>query len=402
MLIQCPECDNKISDKAITCIFCGYPLQASLTAAPAAKPKVSDSPKSRKRMKLPNGTGSIQKLSGKRRKPYAAYPPVCKADFDDNGKCKKPKALGYFRTYYDAYDYLSEWRKTHDLSIVRSASTVPTFAELYAQWFDYETTHGKKKSESWVYGKRSGFSYLKPLHDRTIDTIFTNDMQDCIDACDKKYSTRSNIKDVCSGIFKYCIKNGLCSVNYAKFLYIGENDNEKGVPFTMDEICRLWDNSSDPDVQLCLIYIYTGYRATELNVIDVDYKNNIMLGGKKTIQGRKRIVPIHPAIKDFIRSADFKGYDYDDWRDNNFKPLMQKLGMSHAASGELHTIHDFRHTFSWLCDYYKMDDVSKHLIMGHSVGSDVERKVYAHRTNEELYAEILKIEVPKKFVVNVS
>lgn len=26
-LIQCPECDERVSDKAATCIHCGYPLQ---------------------------------------------------------------------------------------------------------------------------------------------------------------------------------------------------------------------------------------------------------------------------------------------------------------------------------------------------------------------------------------
>ena len=38
-----------------------------------------------------------------------------------------------------------------------------------------------------------------------------------------------------------------------------------------------------------------------------------------------------------------------------------------------------------------MDEVAKHLIMGHSLGRDVERSVYAHRTFDELAFEIKKI-----------
>jgi len=35
-LIKCPECSNEVSDKAIACPKCGYPLQ------PAAQPQPSD------------------------------------------------------------------------------------------------------------------------------------------------------------------------------------------------------------------------------------------------------------------------------------------------------------------------------------------------------------------------
>ena len=51
MLIQCPECDLQVSDKANTCPHCGYPLK------PDAKPKSSRKPNKRRR--LPNGFGQI-------------------------------------------------------------------------------------------------------------------------------------------------------------------------------------------------------------------------------------------------------------------------------------------------------------------------------------------------------
>lgn len=57
MLIQCPECDLQVSDKANTCPHCGYPLK------PDAKPKSSRKPNKRRR--LPNGFGQISEIKGR-------------------------------------------------------------------------------------------------------------------------------------------------------------------------------------------------------------------------------------------------------------------------------------------------------------------------------------------------
>lgn len=54
MLIQCPECDLQVSDKANTCPHCGYPLK------PDAKLKSSRKPNKRRR--LPNGFGQISEI----------------------------------------------------------------------------------------------------------------------------------------------------------------------------------------------------------------------------------------------------------------------------------------------------------------------------------------------------
>ena len=75
-----------------------------------------------------------------------------------------------------------------------------------------------------------------------------------------------------------------------------------------------------------------------------------------------------------------------------FYPCLESMGLSRASTGEKRTPHDFRHTFSWLADKYGMDNLSKHLIMGHSLGTDVESSVYGHRTIDELKAEIEKIQ----------
>ena len=62
----------------------------------------------RKHPKLPNGFGSIKKLSGKRSNPYAVYPPV--TDWHENGSPILPKALCYVPDWYTGFYALMEYR----------------------------------------------------------------------------------------------------------------------------------------------------------------------------------------------------------------------------------------------------------------------------------------------------
>ena len=60
-LMTCPECEGKVSSKAIICPHCGYPMQD--------KP-IPTKPTKKGKRRRPNGSGTIVKLSGNRRKPY--------------------------------------------------------------------------------------------------------------------------------------------------------------------------------------------------------------------------------------------------------------------------------------------------------------------------------------------
>lgn len=94
MLIQCPECQNNISDKAIQCIHCGYPIKNTLHANNI----VYEQKKRTKRnfARLPKGYGTIREYKGNRRKPFGAFLPV--TEYKDNGTPVQPKAIGYYAT----------------------------------------------------------------------------------------------------------------------------------------------------------------------------------------------------------------------------------------------------------------------------------------------------------------
>ena len=65
MLTACPECKSQVSDKAMMCPHCGYPLDSKEVQ------KVRRNTK--KRMKLPNGFGQITEIKDRNlRTPFRA------------------------------------------------------------------------------------------------------------------------------------------------------------------------------------------------------------------------------------------------------------------------------------------------------------------------------------------
>jgi len=93
-------------------------------------------------MKLPNGYGSITKLSGKRRRPWIVR--ITDGCTEENGVLKQHrKTLGYFETSAKALTALSEYNgKPYNLDM-----SGMTFAELYTAW---STDKFKRISESGV------------------------------------------------------------------------------------------------------------------------------------------------------------------------------------------------------------------------------------------------------------
>ena len=118
MLTKCPECELQISDKALVCPHCGFPLKGE-----------SKRPYVKKRMRLPNGFGQISEIKGRNlRNPFRAMATV---GVNEYGRpiCKILKPRGYFATYNEAYEALIEYNKNpYDLD------PDITLAQLYEQW----------------------------------------------------------------------------------------------------------------------------------------------------------------------------------------------------------------------------------------------------------------------------
>ncbi len=368
----------------------------------------------KKHPKLPNGFGSIKKLSGKRTNPYGVYPPV--TEFTANGSPITPQALCYVPDWYtgfyalmkykdgtfDAEDFLSTEIKPSDRqndviakiiasynNNTRLATTYKTFSEVYEEYFSYKYERDKTRdySKSSVYAIRSAYKHSQALHDRPFQELRTEDLQKVIDSCEKKHATKEHIKNLFRQMYDYAYSHDLCDRNYADHVRINTpDDDEKGVPFTEDELSKIWEHADGNEVmQAVLIMVYSGFRISAYHKMEINFDDQYFRGGVKTRSGKNRIVPFNKEITPFIRKdnplftlppAKFRA---------EFSDTLSAIGITS------HTPHDCRHTFSWLCDKYHVDTLSKKMLMGHTLGNDVTDLKYGHRTIEELRAEINKI-----------
>lgn len=382
MLMTCPECGLNVSDKAIACPHCGYPINLSRPAAVQAKPR-----QKKKYKKLPNGYGSIKKLSGNRRRPYAAFPPC--PGFKDNGSPISVRAIGYFETWHLAYQALQEYlRDPHDPS-----APALTFSEMYELFYkDKFEKSVKEFSEAAKKSYRVAFANCKALQDKPFKDLRKKDLQGVLDNCTLKHASLELIQNLFRQMYKFAMQNDLVDKDYSQYVTINvPDDDEKGEPFSEEQLRALWEHADQKTVQIILIMIYSGFRISAFETIEINLQEQYFKGGVKTKAGKGRIVPIHPAISSFVQSLP-KNFKSNSFR-KQFGRCLRELSIS-SVNGKKHSPHDCRHTFSWLCDKYHVDDLSKHLLMGHSLGNDVEKSVYGHRTLEELRTEICKIQAP--------
>lgn len=229
-------------------------------------------------MKRANGTGSIYKLSGNRKKPYAVR---LTKGYDDNGK-QIYQYMGFYRTQFEAQNELNEYNKTpFDLDYMNI-----TFREIFEKW---KKTKYPDLSEESIKSYNTSFNkYCKSLYDIKFREIRLTHFQTVIDESNANYCTKIKIKCLLSQLNKYCIKNDVCSKDYSMFINLGKY--EKGgerQPFTKKEIQKLWDNIDVEWVDTVIIFLYTGFRISELLSIKIedvhlDEKYPYLQGGNKT------------------------------------------------------------------------------------------------------------------------
>lgn len=351
-------------------------------------------------MKLPNGYGSVYKLSGKRRKPWIVRKTTGWEIDIETGKTKQCYVtVGYYATRQEALTALANYNENpYDIK----ADSI-TFEEVYQKWSEI---HFKEivpsATRTWI----SAFKHSAPLHKMRMKDIRTNHLESTILHADVGASTKQRMKSLYNLIYKYALKHEIVDKDYAALC-----DNVKRgeptivrVPYTDEEIQMLWDNIDFPFVDMVLIGIYSGWRPQELSILkikDIDLDEGTYFGGLKTDAGRNRCVPIHPLVAHLVQSnyekavsigSEFLFNDengqqgthmtYDKYR-RRFEKINKKFNMTHRP-------HDTRHTFITKAKTANVNDYIIKLVVGHAV-EDITEKVYTHRTIEQLKSEISKI-----------
>lgn len=350
-------------------------------------------------MKLPNNYGSIVKLSGNRRKPYAVrVTQGWKHNAKNDTYTQVKKYIGYGSTRSEALEILAEYnRNPYNLD-----SKNVTFKDAFNAWYnEYSNNEGVSRSSLTSY--TASFKAVECLHDKPIRELKTCDLQQAIDTCGKNYPTLKKIKLLIQQVYRYAIKNDICGKNYAEFINIQQyhDKNPNAIdrePFTQEEISKLWNNSNNYAVRIVLIYIYTGLRAQELTNLkkeDVNLFDRVIhVTESKTASGI-RVVPIAdkiaPFIADFMRipgeyliQANGRPIQYWNMLNTYFKPCMNALGMHHY-------IHDTRHTCISMLTLANVKPVTIKKIVGHKGAMSLTERVYTHLDYKELLTAINKI-----------
>lgn len=340
-------------------------------------------------MRNPNGFGSVVKLSGKRRRPYAVR---VTAGWSDDGK-QILKYVSYHTKKADAVKALLEFNTNpYDIDAVRI-----TFAEVYERW---SKTEFENLSDSMVNAYRSAYKHCKPLYGKVFKELRKTHLQGVVDAIEAP-----SMQDVTKFLFlksyKYALENDIVNKNYAQFVKVAKKEEAKEkTPFTREEIDILWKNvDSVKYADLVLILLYTGMRIGELlnmEKANIHLEERYMVGGSKTKAGKKRIIPLHkrivPLIEKRMNESDSQWLfinrigaklKYNSFTQYHWTPITELVGTDH-------TPHDTRHTFISEMSRLDVNQLTIRKIVGHSDKSVTEH--YTHKTIEELVDAVDKLE----------
>lgn len=412
MLIKCPECELQVSDKALQCPHCGYPMQPNVKSR---KPRN----KNNKRRRLPNGFGQISEIKNRNlRKPYRAMVTVGK---NSKGRpiCKPLKPESFFETYNEAYAALVEYNKNpYDLE------PSMTVKELYDRWS--KEYFESLKSDSGARSITSAWAYCSSIYDMRVSDLRARHIKGCMEngvavikgeERNPSAGVKGRIKSMFNLMLDYALEYEIVDRNYARTFSVSDDivkeveEARRGhIPFTDEEMQILWDNVGKVKyVDVLLIQCYSGWRPQELGLIRLDNTNLDELtftGGMKTEAGYNRVVPIHTKIRHLVvkkyEEAKALGseylinctdgtthrssimFTYDKYQKRFCKIIdLLKLNPQHRP-------HDGRKQFVTMAKKDKVDEYAIKYMAGHSI-NDITEKVYTQRSIEWLKEEIEKI-----------
>lgn len=350
-------------------------------------------------MKLPNSYGSVYKLSGKRRNPWAARKTVGWKQIPEK-KRSYPiyEFIGYYPTRAEALQALAAYNEDpYDLHL----DTI-TFAEVYEKWSEihYETIKNSN-------GYKAAFKTCKDIWDMKFVEIKLDHLQKICDESGKNTPTLKTLKNLWGLMWDYAVIHEIVPpdkrdiIKYVDISKPGNPNSYNRKPFSKNEIKMLWDvQESNEYLSVILILIYTGVRIGEL--LDLE-KKDIHLGERwfyvkeaKTDAGIRE-VPIAEKIVPFfeywmkkkcdhlICTPDKQPFKYRNYYDSYWIPLMLQLNIGKYVIEEDkkepvyrgHRPHDTRHTCVSLLTEAKVDERIVQKIVGHK-GQNVTQAVYTH------------------------
>lgn len=319
-------------------------------------------------MKNPNGYGSVVKLSGNRRRPYAVRKTV---GWNEKGH-PIYKTLGYCKTRKEGNILLAEYNK-QPWDIDTAAMTL---GELFERWKEKKAPLlGAGNAKNLIYK----YKRIEHLSGKRYSEIRYTDMQDSVDACPSQ-SIKSMTRNLWKHLDKYAYELDIINKRYSDTLMSEAQAESDRTPWEPEQIRALFKEDSELS-RIALVYIYTGLRAQELLSVDldkVDLNEGYLIAGSKTAAGKDRYIPIHPAILPIISGYVERGYVFN----GSYSRLYAQW-----AKWTDKLIHECRHTTETELDRAGANRKCVDMILGHK-SSEVGQRVYNHKTTSELQEAI--------------
>lgn len=312
----------------MNCIKCHAELPANALYCPMCGKK--QTPEKRKALKRANGTGTVYKLQGRRRRPWVA--------------AKNKVVIGYYERKTDALEALE---KITGKSLGEKYNM--TFADVYNEW---NKEHFPSISKAGAKAYENSYKAFKSIHNKKFRELRTVNFQKVIDENKDKPSAIKKYKQLIGQMSKWAMREEICTLNFAQFVKLYSAPKKEKEIFTDDEIKKLESDDSEA-AKIALMLLATGMRIGELFLLPLaSYYETYVIGGSKTEAGKDRIIPIRPegrkyfeyfakqANGDFLLSGYTGQKSYANYRNRDYYPLLDRLNIKRKSP------HALRHTYT--------------------------------------------------------
>jgi len=362
-MFNCIKCKAELPDEAQFCHLCG-------------KKQSSDQRRYKKRG---NGSGSISKLSGGRKKPWLAR--------------KNGVSIGTYATRIEAQKALE---RLTDVDVTDRFNL--SLKQVYDQWFP-EYTRGTDKPEQSHYAM--AIKLCTELHEEPFRKLRKSDFQKVIIRLEEEGKSKSTCQKVIllfNQLSHWAIEEGIVQTSHSqKVTTIAQQINEREV-FREEQIKAI-QASNHRAAKIALILLGCGCRPNELFKVPlVNCHEDYFIGGSKTKAGKNRVIMVSgvglAAYQVLRQEAIAKGCKLliDAYEGNkvaanftkrDFGELMDQIG----ARGM--TPYCCRHTFITNAVRAGIDRAILRRMVGHV--DDETTEGYTHLSVDDLRAEVGKI-----------
>ncbi len=339
-----------------------------------------------KRLRLPNGYGSItMRNDSRRRRPGIVRVPV-------NGK---QVTIGYVDKYEDGLAMLAEYHKDP----LRFVTNKATFADVYrlmaAEKYQQMAPVTAKNYES-------AYKHCQRIYNKCFAELRAADLQAVINDARENglgQASQRKIRQVMHHCYTYAVKYEIinAAMDFSSYVDIDKHIVRKPkLPFNTRQLNRVKALISDDNPLSCwamcvVMLCYCGARPSEFLSVqksDVKLKQRyFVIRHSKTAAGTNRPVPISRKTlpyfeywmqqpgKNLITDVVGNAVPYRTFR-LRFKAVM-------TAARCKHTPHECRHTCATWLDNAGANDLAVKKILGHA-GQGVTQKVYTHKNLQQL------------------